>query len=594
MGSGASRISRKLYFGPVIDWDVMLFDKIIMKKYTLIIMLISVLFFLGAISTFSFDINGGKIDNAIAEQIRNRIESSAILETIIIGDELVYASMALPVFYERRGYYPGWIDSGMILQQADSLIGIIKLAGAEGLRPNDYHVAKIDSLVSTVRRSFRLSEAKKVIILADLDLLLTDAFLIYGSHLISGKVNPVTIDPEWFTNLCEADLISILDNALTENSISSTLRNLAPPQAGYTLLKKALRRYRALDSQGGWPAVPEGPTLKKGDAGERIPVLRQRLTITGDLAEYSAPDSILFDDSLEAAVKRFQNRHGLDIDGSVGKSTLAALNVPANQRVRQILLNLERWRWLPQDLGKRHILINIANYELDVNEDTVTVLTMRIIVGKTYRRTPVFSDKMTYLVLSPYWNIPANITSQDVIPMMKKNPEYIKEQNIKIFRGYGSERVEIRPESIDWAALSPKKFDFWLRQEPGPKNALGGIKFMFPNKFNVYLHDTPDKNLFSKSSRGFSSGCIRIEKPFDLALYLLRNLPNWSREEMIKAVNAGAERTVPLPEQIPVHVLYWTAWVSPDGGVNFREDIYNRDSVLSAALNEEHPEPLEN
>ncbi|MEW5925292.1 MAG: L,D-transpeptidase family protein, partial [Candidatus Zixiibacteriota bacterium] len=200
----------------------------------------------------------------------------------------------------------------------------------------------------------------------------------------------------------------------------------------------------------------------------------------------------------------------------------------------------------------------------------------------------------TYLVFSPYWNIPANITSQDIIPAMKKDPEYIAKQNIKIFRGHGSERAEVSPESIDWATLSPQKFDFWLRQEPGPKNALGGVKFMFPNRFNVYLHDTPDKNLFSKSSRGFSSGCIRIEKPLDLAVYLLKNDPKWTKEVIVKAMNSGVEQTVVIPEQIPVHLLYWTAWVSPDGEVNFRRDIYRRDSVLTEALSEGHPEPLDN
>ena len=275
--------------------------------------------------------------------------------------------------------------------------------------------------------------------------------------------------------------------------------------------------------------------------------------------------------------------------GRVGPATLAALNVSSADRVDQILLNMERWRWLPQDLGTRHIIVNIADFKLQVMENGQPVLNMKIIVGKGYRRTPVFSDKITYLVLNPSWLIPHEIAVKDKLPLVRKDPEYFTKQNIRVFRGWGAESREINSKTVNWSAVTPQTFPYRLRQDPGPENALGRIKFMFPNRFNIYIHDTPYRTLFHKASRTFSSGCIRIEKPLELAAYVLKPDSRWHPDAIRAALEQGEERTIPLPEPIPVHLLYWTVFVDPTGNLQFRPDIYNRDKRLSDALRKKSP-----
>jgi murein L,D-transpeptidase YcbB/YkuD len=280
----------------------------------------------------------------------------------------------------------------------------------------------------------------------------------------------------------------------------------------------------------------------------------------------------------------------LDIDGVVGPATLSALNVPTAARVSQIEVNMERWRWLPEDLGRRYVFVNIANFELDVVEDKREVITMRAIVGRDYRRTPVFSDRMTYLVLSPFWNVPPSLAAQDILPQVRKDPNYLAQKGMRVFEGWGSDTKEIDPLSVDWSSITGKNLRYRFRQDPGPSNSLGRVKFMFPNKFNVYLHDTPSRDLFQKTARAFSSGCIRIENPIELSEYLLQGDPRWDQSAILAAIDRRIEQTVNLPEPIPVHLLYWTAWVDAAGIANFREDIYGRDKLVAEALAEKPPE----
>ncbi len=524
------------------------------------------------------------LSDQIDELLRNRIEAAGVPPKIIVQGERVHASVVLPLFYERRTYQPAWCDADGSVQQVDALIEAIREADLEGLRADDYHLDKIVAIAENVRLDKAKGNAPNIGRLIDLDLLATDAFLIYSSHLLAGRVNPETIDPEWIANRREADLASVLQTALDTKQIKASLKQLLPPQSGYARLRQALSQYQSLEENGGWTAVPHGPKMQKGDIGERIELLRARLFITGDLDDNGNTEDNLFDDSLEQAVHKFQRRNGLEDDGVVGPATLETLNVPVEERVHQIEVNLERWRWLPQELGRRHILINVANFELDVNEDSQPVMTMRVVVGRDYRRTPVFTDQMTYLVFSPYWNVPTNIAVQDIVPKIRQNSDYLTNQNIKVFRGWGVEAKAINPQTIDWSRITAQNFNYRLRQEPGPLNALGRVKFMFPNKFNVYLHDTPARELFAKTERAFSSGCIRIEKPIELAEYLLRSDPKWTREKIFAVIDKHIEQTVRLPEPLPVHLLYWTAWANEDGSVQFRKDIYSRDKKLYEAL----------
>ncbi|MGB7063239.1 MAG: L,D-transpeptidase family protein [Candidatus Zixiibacteriota bacterium] len=532
---------------------------------------------------------GQSLSDQADELLRSRIEAAGIPPRIIVSQELIYASAALPLFYERRGYRLVWSGEQGPLPRAEGLMATIKQADMEGLRPRDYHLAKIQGMIEKTRPSEDGKSPGDLNQLVDLDLLLTDAFLIYGSHLLIGRINPESIDPEWVANRRQEDMAEILGKALETGQIGESLRNLLPPQPGYGRLRQALVHYRTIESQGGWPQVPDGPKMQKGDRGRRVAVLRDRLSASGGIAPEPGDTADLFDHGLEEAVRRLQRRHGLQDDGVVGPASLAALNVTAEKRARQIEINLERWRWLPQDLGETYLLLNIANFALDVADQARPVMSMRAIVGKHYRRTPVFSDKITYLVLSPYWHVPPKLAVQDVLPQARKDPNYLVSQKIRVYQGWGADSKEINPKDIDWSKVTARNFPYRFRQDPGPKNALGRVKFMFPNKFNVYLHDTPSPELFGKTERTFSSGCIRIEKPIDLAEYLLRDDPKWGREEILAAIGRGVEQTVQLPHPVPIHLLYWTAWADEDGSVSFRKDIYGRDRLLDQALQEKPP-----
>jgi murein L,D-transpeptidase YcbB/YkuD len=535
-------------------------------------------------------LNDRALHQQVRELLRNRIEASGTPAMLEVGGSGIYACRALPVFYERRSYLPAWIEGERVSPMASELLAALRSADAEGLNPADYHLFEIERLLKQAGDPPHPVSSSDLRTMVDLDLALTDAFLIYGSHTVAGRVNPETIDSEWLANRRDVDMVEVLDRALSSKAVLGTLESLRPSGRGYSGLRNALVDYRDINTKGGWPFIPAGPKMQRGDFGDRIRLLRKRLETSGDLpaGDIERPDS--FDESLEEAVKLFQRRHGLDIDGVVGPATLSALNVPTAARVSQIEVNMERWRWLPEDLGRRYVFVNIANFELDVVEDKREVITMRAIVGRDYRRTPVFSDRMTYLVLSPFWNVPPSLAAQDILPQVRKDPNYLAQKGMRVFEGWGSDTKEIDPLSVDWSSITGKNLRYRFRQDPGPSNSLGRVKFMFPNKFNVYLHDTPSRDLFQKTARAFSSGCIRIENPIELSEYLLQGDPRWDQSAILAAIDRRIEQTVNLPEPIPVHLLYWTAWVDAAGIANFREDIYGRDKLVAEALAEKPPE----
>jgi len=292
---------------------------------------------------------------------------------------------------------------------------------------------------------------------------------------------------------------------------------------------------------------------------------------------------------LQQSVMAFQKRHGLKADGVVGSATLDALNVPSKERVRKIELNMERLRWILGNVEQRSIVVNIANFMLDVVENGKSILSMRVVVGKPYWDTPVFTARMTYLIINPTWNVPESIARKEMLKTIKKDPHYLAKQNIKVLRSRGSQETEVDPKTVDWARTNARNLPYRFRQEPGPLNPLGRIKFMFPNKFDVYLHDTPAKRLFSENVRTFSHGCTRIERPLELAEYVLRDDHRWSREDLLAAIEEGAEQKVMIPHPLNVHFLYLTAWVDEEGVLQFRDDIYKRDESLDEALRSKPP-----
>jgi murein L,D-transpeptidase YcbB/YkuD len=366
---------------------------------------------------------------------------------------------------------------------------------------------------------------------------------------------------------------------------------LQPHHSGYLKLKHGLLKYQKIKKSGGWHEVPAGKTLRKGDVGTRIGALRSRLIISGDLTASTHSHHDYFDEVLEDGVRKFQARHGLKMDGIVGSKTVRALNVPVEDRIRQIKLNMERWRWLPQDLGKCYLMVNTADFTLNVIENEQSVKSIKAIVGKIRRRTPVFSRKITYLELNPYWNIPQKIALNDILPCIQKDPCYLADHHIRVFENWEEHSMELNPECIDWAATTRKNFVYKLRQDPASSNALGRIKFIFPNEFSIYLHDTPARNLFNKTRRAFSSGCIRIENPMELAVYLLQNDSKWSLEKLVAAVNRKKNKIIVLSKPMKIYILYWTAWVDKEGMINFRDDIYGRDRRLNIALHQKPTSP---
>ena len=338
------------------------------------------------------------------------------------------------------------------------------------------------------------------------------------------------------------------------------LRLFRPQTPRYDRLKAKLAEYRTIAAAGGWPLIPAGKVMKPGDDNPRVPGLIRMLKITGDLDGTHITADGLYDDALVAAVKRFQLRHGRQDDGVIGPSTLKALQVPIDQRIKQIVLNLERRRWMQDDLGKRYVFVNQADQILKVVDEKdgreKTVHTARVVVGKPYHRTPVFSNTMKFIVINPYWNIPSSIANKEYLPKLRRNPGALARENIRLLSAGGK---QVNPLSINWSAI--KRIPYRLRQDTGARNALGRIKFMFPNKFNVYIHDTPSKSLFARASRYFSHGCMRLQYPDQLATVLLKE-QGWSTKRINNQIASGKRRIVNLKKHIPVHVTYLTSWAN--------------------------------
>lgn len=536
------------------------------------------------LSLFAIPSQSGGADYFLAD-VRDHLRES--LEDGLISPDHFYDYILLSQFYGARSYRPAWIGTNGIRNQAEDLMRMIYEADSEGLSRNDYHYERMKRLSELIRDGENVINEPDLYV--ELDLLMTDAFFAYAFHLLAGHVNPETIQATWSSKGKRADLVPILQEALDSGSVRYTLKKLTPFRRGYSLLRYELMHYRYIAGRGGWEPISEGPAMRRGDRGKRVGLLRKHLLLTEDLQFKEGKDLDIFDEDLESAVMRYQRRHGLIADGIVGSHTLAWLNIPADELVKKIRLNMERWRWLARDRGELYIVVNIADFKLDVINNDESELSMRVIVGTNYRKTPVFSSGLTQIIVNPYWYVPPLIAINDVLPEIKKNPDYLAERKIRIYRSWNSDSHEIDPATIDWSQVNAKNCVYKFRQDPGPLNPLGKIKFLFPNKFSVYLHDTPARNLFEMTRRGFSSGCIRLEKPVELADYLLKDGKEGKEEELEKAIQSGDAKVYYLPKPVPIYLIYWTAWVDNDMQLNFRDDIYDRDLLLSEALDEKSP-----
>ena len=534
--------------------------------------------------------NGVKVTDKVREYLLSQLTSLSIKNKSNSKTNLICNPEFLFDFYLHRNIQPVWVTKDGLNHNAKVFIKTITEADHEGLDPSTYHRDDILTLLTNIELNSVL-DAYEPAKYAKLDLLLTDAFFSFGFHLSEGMVEPNATAFDWHIEKPKKNLLKILQTSLRNEKLEGLVDILQPHHSGYLKLKSALLKYINIKDSGGWHNVPIGPKLRKGDIGKRIAALRSRLIISGDLTDSKNDNEEYFDEALENSVKKFQARNGLKIDGVVGSSTLSVLNISVEDRIEQIKFNMERWRWLPQDLGERYLMVNTANFELDIIEDGQSVTSSRAIVGKKKRPTPALSRKITYMELNPYWNIPHNIALNDILPCIKKDPNYLKDKNIRVFENWEDGAREINPESIDWDTVTKENFVYKLRQDPANSNALGRVKFIFPNEFSIYLHDTPARELFNKTKRTFSSGCIRIEKPMELAAYLLADNSKWTFEKLTDALNSKKNRTILLSDPMNIHILYWTAWVDKDGTVNFRDDIYGRDRQLNIALNEKMHAP---
>ncbi len=521
---------------------------------------------------------------AVGQLLRATLESKTLPAEVREQEERKHVWDDMGSFYRKRLWMPAWSDEGGPSQAAEKLLEVIPEVAREGVNPERYRRDELARRVEEVEQLDSFEDPAAQRRLVETDLQLTYAFMTLAHHLAAGRQSPRTINVESYTKPRDVDLAELLAGVLANpEDLADRLLGLVPPHEEYARLRAAVAAYRAQAAEAEWPPVPAGPPLRRGAPDARVALLRARLAASGDVQEESggegaagegAPQTAaVFDPAVERAVRRFQGRHGLEVTGIVDEATLAALNVPIGRRVRQMELNMERWRWLPADLGARHIEVNVPDYSLKVIENGRSVLAMRVVVGKDQSRTPAFSDTMTFVELNPYWHIPPSILREEILPELASDPGYLERHDMEVVSEGGE---ELR-----------------VRQRPGPENPLGQIKFMFPNDFNIYLHDTPAGHLFTRTERTFSHGCIRIEQPMALADYLFRGDPKWSHAALAAAIASGENRRIDLPRPLPVHILYWTAWVDKDGTLQFRDDVYGHDATLEAALRDEPPLDLD-
>lgn len=500
-----------------------------------------------------------------ATALRERLAAPATDAPLAVRGEPLLDPALLRDFYAERGYAPLWAHAHGASHQPDvaELLQALESARAHGLDPDTYHA---DAL-ATLRRDPAAAP--------DLELLATDAFLRQALHRAHGLLTPTDVDPEWHLLANEVEPRAVLAQLAEGLPPAFALDDLWPRAPDYWALLDEKRRLRA---RGAAPpaTVSAGPLLRLHDVGTRVLELRARLGV--------APlDDPCFDAGLDAAVRALQQEQGLAVDGVVGPNTLQLLNMTDAERIRHIDVNLERWRWLMRVLPDTRIQVNVAEFELDVVESGQQVLSMGVIVGTPFRRTPVFSEPMRYLVLNPYWNVPRRIAVEDKLPLLQKDPAALAAMGYEA-RFAQADAPVLPVDAIDWSAMTRSDFNYLLRQRPGPDNALGRIKFILPNPYAVYLHDTPARELFARSHRAFSSGCIRLEHAMQLADWVLRNQPEWTRTRLDEVLAAGEPVDVPLRQTVPVLVLYLTVTTDGSGRVFYRPDLYGRDEPVAAAL----------
>ena len=461
-------------------------------------------------------------------------------------------------FYNSRNYQYAWFTADGEAEQASHFINLQNDFIAYSRDSTLYNpiLQKIVDTLNSADSTYRLPDTTRL----TTELLFTYQFFRYAEKAYLGDNKLSTTDLKWFIPRKKLDMVGLLDSVL-KPGVNGDIYE--PVNRQYKLLKKELIRYSAIQKDGGWQPVSTTQTkFTRGMSDLAITAIKKRLHLTGDLIGSDTTD--LFNDSLEVAVKRMQRRYGMKEDGVIGGATLREMNQSIDHRIRQLLINLERLRWVPEEINSDYLLVNIPQFKLHVYEKGKLSFSMNVVVGSLQHNTVIFNGDLKYVVFSPYWNVPVSIVKNEIMPGIKKNINYIAKHNMEI-TGYSGNVPNVR-------------------QKPGANNSLGKVKFLFPNSYNIYLHDTPAKSLFGETSRAFSHGCIRLGEPRKLAEFLLRNDSSWTNEKMQQSMNQDKEKYITLSKPVPVFIGYFTAWVDSNGLLNFRDDVYGHDARLAEKM----------
>lgn len=496
--------------------------------------------------------------------------------------ETVVSTDALRDSYAGTQFQPIWVDAQGLTPRAQKALEVIANANTHGLNPELYAVSTIRAIAAMPR-----SDASHALqINLSLDVLMSHAVMHYASDMGGGVARH-----QWDTgqeNAASRDQKTLFRQVAMSADTAAYLQSLAPTLAQYTALKAALQRYQSIAGAGGWPQFQVGKPIKSGAIDGRIPTIRQILAVQGDLAASTAVQADRYDAPLQEAIKHFQQRHGIAADGVIGSGTQTALNVPVADRVEQIALTLERMRWMPADLGSRYVLVNIPSYSLKAVSGNAQ-LDMPVIVGANATKTPMFSKSITNVVLNPSWGVPAKIAVNEMLPKVRKNPDYLKNAGYTVTNNGGQ---VIDASEVDWSTVSKHNFSYSFRQNPGSRNALGKVKFTIPDSDNIYLHDTSQPALFSRADRNLSHGCVRLSDPEALTQFVLTS-EGWNPTKIRAAYASGASKTVPIAP-LPIHLVYWTTWVDSYGHTHFSRDVYGMDKslLLAMRLPDKHKESI--
>jgi murein L,D-transpeptidase YcbB/YkuD len=503
----------------------------------------------------------------VAKHLRDRLAARAAIH----GERLIKAT-AVRRFYERRGHRPAWSDA-----DADQVAQAIRDIERDGLTPATYHLATIDALLT--RRAGGSSAQDD----ADRDLLLTDAVAAIIDDVRFGRVRPVDLDPRWNVDpRAGAPPLEVrLAKVVSAGSVRRAIEQERPNHFIYRGLLDALARLCVISARGGWRTVPPGRTLRPGAVDRRIPAIRSRLLVSGDLPAGSDDGSTRYDPELRRAVERFQDLHRLEPDGLIDTQVIGAMNVSVDDRIDQVRVNLERARWVLGGLRDPFLLVNLPAFKAYLIREGRVAWESRTQVGDEGTQTPSFRADMRTIVFNPDWTVPPVMLANEVIDSMRANPAYLAARNLGVFDGHGR---DVDPHSIDWGHVDPDHFPYVIRQPPGADNALGQVKFLFPNPWSIYLHDTPSRTLFDAEDRTFSHGCIRIEHPLELARLLLEGQDGWDQGRIDQAVESGQTQEVALDRRITVLIVYWTVSVGASGEIRYTRDVYDLDPGVLAAL----------